>query len=101
MAKQRRVHVANGMLLVLHQDHVAVRHKGLRLVGRISEAEPVDLDHDLEPVGGVRGRIDSRVIQGCFFAVASASDSLCLGLYFQWPTNHAESRLLDSADYGG
>ncbi len=77
MAKQRRVHVASGMLLRLHQDHVAVPHK------RTSEAEPVDLDHDLEPVGGVRGRIDSRVTQGCFFAVASASDILCPGLYFQ------------------
>ena len=83
MAKQRRVHVARGMLLVLRQDHVAVRHKGLRLVGRISEAELVDLVHDLEPVGRVRGRINSRVIPGCFFAVASASHSLCLGLYFQ------------------
>ena len=80
MAKQRRIHVASGMLLRLHQDHVAVPYKGLRLVGRTSEAEPVDLDHDLEPVGGVRGRIDSRVTQGCFFAVASASDILCPGL---------------------
>ena len=101
MAKQRQVHVARGMLLVLHQDHVAVRHKGLRLVGQISEPEPVDLDHDLEQVGGVRGRIDSRVIQGCYFAVASASDSRSPGLYYQCPTNRAEPRLVDSAHYGG
>ena len=100
MAKQRRVHVARGMLLVLHQDHVAVRHKGLRLVGQTSEAEPIDLYHDLEQVGGVRSRIDSRVIQGRHFAVASASDIRSPALYFQCLRNRAEPRWEDSAHHG-
>ena len=62
---------------------MVVRHKGQRLEGRTDEPGPVDLDRDLELVGGVRGGIDSRVIQGCCIAVASASDSRGPGLYLQ------------------
>ena len=72
------------MVLVLYQDHVAVRHKGLRLAGHISWAEPVDLYHDLEPrVGEVRRLIDSRVNQAGSFAVENASGIQIPGYYVQ------------------